>query len=256
MRRATSVATLLLLSGMVHAQEQGKPLPAGVDERVDALLAEMPHVRVDRAARTVEFDGYVPISAHVEEAPNLYLEVMVCTPDVRAHESLVASRASPSHVHAALLLIGLTPGKTGSWKWDGGRAEQVAPEGSPVEVRFVWTDERGEQRDDLASDWIVSRVDGERLTHTIPENEPRWVFAGSRMVSRGGREWYAAEAEGTIIGLHTFTTETIAWRGVMSPSAEVEDPEWIADPERVPKQGTEVVVRIKAIEGEKPEASK
>jgi hypothetical protein len=255
MKRTASIGTLLLVSGIAHAQEQGKPPPTEADERVAAMLAEMPHVRVDRHAHTVEFDGYVPINAHIAEAPNLYLEVMVCTPDVRAHESLVASRASPSHVHAALLLIGLTPGKTGSWKWDGERAERIAPEGSPVEVWFVWTDERGEQRADLASDWVISRTDGRRLTETIPENEPRWVFAGSRMVSRGGREWYAAEAEGTIVGLHTFTTETIAWRGVMSPSVEVEDPEWIADPERVPKQGTEVVVRIKAIERAKPEAA-
>lgn len=249
MRSMISLSALLCLSMVAHAQDTEKPVqPAPTADALDALLAGMPHVRVDREARVVEFDGFVPIDAHIADAPNLYLEVMVCTPDVRAHESLVASKASPSHVHAALLLIGLTPGKTGSWKWDGDRVERVAPEGSPVEVRFVWTDEKGELRDDLASDWIVSRVAGTRLTETIPEGEPRWVFAGSRMVSRNGREWYAAEAEGTIVGLHTFASETIAWRGVLSPSAEVEDPEWIADPAHVPKRGTPVVVRVLALD--------
>lgn len=247
MRRGMSFGTVLCLGVVAHAQDAAKPAPPTANtDKLDALMAEMPHVRVDREARVVEFDGFVPIDAHIEDAPNLYLEVMVCTPDVRAHESLVASKASPSHVHAALLLIGLTPGKPGAWKWDGEKVERIPPEGLPVDVRFVWTDESNQLRDDLASDWIISRVAGTRLTETIPEGQPRWVFAGSKMVSRSGREWYAAEAEGTIVGLHTFTTETIAWRGVLSPSAGVEDPEWIADSERVPKQGTSVVVRIKA----------
>ncbi|MBX3317248.1 MAG: hypothetical protein KF902_10355 [Phycisphaeraceae bacterium] len=232
----------------------GTPLPieppAGperqhrTDERVELVIPEMPHVRVDRERGIVEFDGFVPIDAHIENAPHLYLEVMVCTPEVRAHESLVASRASPRHVHAALLLVGLIPGRTGAWHWNGAEVARVPPEGSPVEVRFIWTDADGQTHDTLASDWVVSRVSGIRLTETIEEGAPRWVFAGSRMVSRGGREWYAAEAEGTIVGLHTFTSETVAWSGVYSPSAEIEDPEWIADPSRVPPRGTSVVVRL------------
>ncbi len=231
--------------GAACAQDSRQPSDAG---RVDALLAELPHVRVDREERVVEFDGYVPIDAHIASAPNLYLEVMVCTPDVRAHEALVASLASPASVHAALLLVGLTPGHVGSWNWSDGHADRITPEGSPVEVSFVWIDEAGATHENLASDWIVSGVNGARFSETIPSGEPRWVFAGSRMIARNGREWYAAEAEGTIVGLHTFGSETIAWNSVLSPSADAEDPEWIADPDRVPRQGTRVVVRIRALQ--------
>lgn len=236
--------------GSAFAQE---PPPDANADRVEALLAEMPHVRVDRDARVVEFDGFVPIDVHIASAPNLYLEVMVCTPDVRAHEALVASLASPTHVHAALLLVGLVPGRVGSWQWKDGVQQQIRPEGSAVQVEFVWTDGEGKSHEDVASDWIVSGVDGRRLTETVSAEAPHWVFAGSRTVSRNGREWYAAEAEGTIVGLHTFGSETIAWPEVMSPSADVEDPEWIADPARVPKDGTPVVVRIRAIEEPKDE---
>lgn len=255
MNQALAMAITLCAAQRGLAQESIDPTKdSPTPDRIAALVAEMPHVRVDRDSRIVEFDGFVPIDAHIADAPNLYLEVMVCTPDVRAHESLVASRASPTHIHAALLLIGLAPGRTGSWTWDGEATTRVAPEGPRVEVRFLWTDEQGNAHDDLACDWIVSRVTGARLTDCIPAGEPRWVFAGSRMVSRGGREWYAAEAEGTIVGLHTFTTETVAWRGVLSPSAEIEDPEWIADPERVPTLNTPVVVQIRALDVAAPEA--
>jgi hypothetical protein len=202
----------------------------------------------------------VPVDAHIDGAPNLYLEVMVCVPDTREHEALVMSSAKAAHVHAALLLIGLEPGMPGGWAWRDGVSEVVPPTGPELDVWFVWRDEEGIERVDAASDWIVHASDGSRLTAGIGMggigeggvgeggvgNGGGWVFAGSRMVSRNGREWYAAEAEGTVVGLHTFGAETIAWRGVMSPSAEIEEPVWIADPARVPPKGTPVVVRVVA----------
>ena len=237
-------ATLVIgwLGTVVMAHPAGPPDPAAT------LASTLAHMRVDRERRTVEIDGFVPIDAHIPEAPNLYLEVMVSTADVRAHESLVATRASAADVHAALLLIGLEHGSPGSWTWDGTTVTTHAPTGASVEVLFRWTGKDGEQREEPACDWVVSATSGTRLSETIDADETRWVFAGSRMVNRSGREWYAAEAEGTIVGLHTFGSETVAWRGVHSPSAEVEDPEWIADPARLPPRGTEVVVVIRAVE--------
>lgn len=244
MRRVITVAMIAAMARSSFSQESEPP--AATDPAA-ALAASLAHIRIDRENRTIEFDGFVPVDAHIEGAPNLYLEVMVSTPDVRAHEALVASRASAADIHAALLLIGLEPGATGSWTWDGAKVKTNPPTGPGVEVRFRWKDERGESHDDLASDWVVSAVTGARLTDSVSADEPRWVFAGSKMVARNGREWYAAEAEGTIVGLHTFGSETIAWRGVYSPSAEVLDPEWIADPTRVPRAKTDVVVVIRAL---------
>lgn len=218
-------------------------------EREEAAMREvLPHVRVDRERKIVEFDGVVPIDAHIEGAPNLYLEVMVCVPDTREHESLVQSKATAAHVHAALLMTGLEPGKPGAWVWEEREVGTTPPEGPAVEVHFIWTDGEGNERVDLASDWVISATSGTRLTDAASKERPRWVFAGSKMVSRGGREWYAAEAEGTVVGLHTFGTETVAWTSVMTPSADLLEPEWIPDPERVPRRGTAVVVRISAVE--------
>lgn len=230
---------------LIAATAQGQEGAAKPDPAPGGMVEAMPHVRVDRERRAIEFDGVVPVDAHIDGAPNLYLEVMVCVPDTREHEALVMSSAKAAHVHAALLLIGLEPGKPGGWVWKDGVSEVVPPTGPEVDVWFVWRDEEGIERVDVASDWIVNANDGSRLTAGMGEGSG-WVFAGSRMVSRNGREWYAAEAEGTVVGLHTFGAETIAWRGVMSPSAEIEEPVWIADPARVPPRGTAVVVRVVA----------
>lgn len=254
--RTLTCTLILCLGRATSAQDAAPPAepvapkpesPAVDPAPADTLALSMPYVRIDRGRSTVEFDGFVPVDAHIAEAPNLYLEVLVCTPDVRAHESLVATKASPSHIHAAMLLLGLEPGAPGSWTWDGTKITTHAPTGPRVEISFVWTDDEGVVHEDVASDWVKSAVTGQTLTATIPEGSPRWVFAGSKMVARNGREWYAAEAEGTVVGLHTFGSETIAWCGVFSPSAEVQDPEWIADPARVPKVDTRVIVRVRVV---------
>ena len=75
--------------------------------------------------------------------------------------------------------------------------------------------------------------------------EPRWVFAGSVIATRQGREVYDADGAGTLIGLCTFGSEVIAWHDTFSPEAAVDEPVWIADPKKVPAPGTAVVVRIR-----------
>ncbi len=183
----------------------------------------------------------MPIDAHDPVTPRVYLEVIVCTPDTKEHESLVMTRARPSHVHAALLAAGLEPGAPASWRWDEATKTllTVPPTGAPVDVRLIvgGTEVR-------ATDWIVHATSGARL---LPKGGgPGWVFAGSTMATRAGREVYDADGTGTLIGLAAFGMETIAWQDVISHEADVEEPVWIADAKAVPKFGTAVTVRIRA----------
>jgi hypothetical protein len=202
-----------------------------------------PGVRADVAARVVEFDGIVPIDCHDPASPEVFLEVTVCTPDTREHESLVMTRARPSHVHAALLAIGLKPGKPGSWRVEGKSLVAVPPEGDPVEVSIAYEDRPGHTIEAPASDWVKTAAAGGRFE---PKNPGvRWVFAGSEFRKREGQEVYEADGAGALIGLTTFGSETIAWADTLSPESSVQDPDWIADPANVPKAGTKVVVRIR-----------
>jgi hypothetical protein len=204
-----------------------------------------PHVRADLAAKVVELDGTVPIDCHNPKTPRVYLEVTVCTPDTKEHETLVVTSARPSHVHAALLAAGLQPGKTGSWTWENKKLVAHPPAGDAVEVMIAYRDKDGKEIEAPATDWVVNAEGGARFGLKAGESGARWVFAGSNMVERQGREAYDADGTGVLIGLTTFGSETVGWRDVISPDSDVQEPEWIADPKKVPAAGTAVVVRIR-----------
>lgn len=242
--------------GAAESRHPTPDAPAGVRE-------VFPHVRVDTAAHVVEFDAVVsPLLVKDERAPLFYLEVAACTPDTREHETLFVSKARPSHVHAAMLLIGLKPGEPGGWKLVEDRLRPVNPSGDRVDVRVAVPDPTrpGESVEADPLDWIISVRDGRSIRDSAPANDggpsptPGWVFAGSRMVNgrRAAeptgvepREVYEADGSGTLIGLATFGGETISWSRTFSPDASVDAPEWIAKLDATPPAGTAVVVRIR-----------
>lgn len=227
----------------------GPRAPAGEETpRALELVEVFPHVRVDRKARVVEFEGMVPIDARTPlkggAMPEVFLEVIACTADSREHEALVVTRARPSHVHAALLLVGMEPGAPGSWSWDGATVTRHAPTGDGVAVTMVWRDEGGREVEVPAESWVANERTGRPLGEGKAGDGLGFVFAGSRMVRWNGREMYDADGTGVLVGLATFGSEAVAWRGVISPESSVEEPEWIADGNRVPPAGTEVLVRL------------
>lgn len=233
------------------------------------LREVFPHVRIDRDARVVEFDTFLsPALAPDVNAPLFFLELVCCTPDTREHETFVVCRARPSHIHAALLAIGLQPGHPGAWRMQGGELEPVDPTGDRVNVRMVVGDEGAEEREIDPVDWIISADGVRRFDEAMADlaakegrPAPGWVFAGSRLVA-GDRamrptdpetspdrsspaEVYDADESGTVIGLTTFGSEVIAWSQTISPDASVQEPEWVADFSRLPPAETPVRVRIR-----------
>lgn len=251
--------------------EVAKPdSPAGNQATVANLREVFPHVRVDATAKIVEFDAHIsPMLIPDPQAPLFFLESVVCTPDTREHESLLVTRARPSHIHAALLLIGLTPGEPGRWRPDNNRLAPVDPTGDRVTVEVEWKDAAADAVRIDPTAWIISARDRARLG-AQPEllragrPAPGWVFAGSRMVrssflpdgtpipeGQPEREVYAADEAGAVIGLATFGAEVIAWSRTFSPDAHIDAPEWIADfrPEppaaSPPRAQTAVIVRVR-----------
>lgn len=206
-----------------------------------------PHVRIDRAAGVVEFDAYVPMVIDDPEQV-VFLEAIVCTRNSKEHETLLATDARPSNIHAALLLLGAEPGTPGDWETgENDEIVHIPPKGPAVAVEFVWTDPAGTERTDDPVSWVISDSDGARL----PDHD--WVFAGSRIVewTPPGKdapvEVYDADYSGTLIGLSTFGTETLAWPLVMSPDSEVEEPVWIAEAPVTPPVDTKVIVRLRLV---------
>jgi hypothetical protein len=221
-----------------------------------AWIEAFPFVRVDREHHAVEFDAAVTIDVTDPDTPDVYLEVLVCTPDSKEHESLLVTRARPSHVHAAMLLAGFEPGAPGRVEVrrsaSGVEVDRAQPTGDAVRVVFIMHDgENGERMIDPLS-WVRDARDGGTLDRPIAEGQgeeqpaPAFVFAGSRIVQWQGREFYDADGTGTLIGLTTFGSEVVALSRVVSPESAIDEPELLAANERVPAFGTPVVVRITA----------
>lgn len=226
--------------------ECAAPTPPGAGPMREVF----PGVRINDARTVMEFDARTsPMLVRDDRAPLFFLEVLVCTPDTREHETLAVTSVRPSHIHAALLLLGAAPGTPGGFTFENNRLLPVQPTGEPLDVRFVHRADFGLQIESDPLDWIVNSrnrarfLDTERRIAPGPP-APGFLFTGSRMRTRDGREVYDADGSGTVVGLTTFGSEVIGWSRVISPEANIQEPEWIADFSRTPPGDTPIKVRV------------
>lgn len=212
-----------------------------------------PGVRINADKTAVEFDATVsPALVRDARAPRFYLEVLICAPNTREHETFLVTSVKPSHIHAAMLVIGLNPGSPGRWVEADNRLTPIQPTGDRVDVRFIFASDTGQRTIADPLTWIVRAEDAMPFTRfeSTQAPDPGWVFAGSRFVMRpppdGQRasEVYDADGAGIVLGLTTFGSEVIGWSRMISPEAAIEAPAWIADFDKTPKPGTPVAVRI------------
>lgn len=260
----SSLASASTLGGNEPLPPQNAPAratdnPAHAD--APTLREVFPGVRVDVANKLVEIDGTIAIDAHRTSDKGqrlvVFLETLVCMKDSKEHESLVVTDAKASQAHAAMLLIGLTPGAPGSWKQEREDAATkwigVPPTGSRVLVTIAPKNADGTIGPETdALDWVVDQRDGRTLRQIEPD--VAYVFAGSKMVQARRRmidpenqprpEVYAGDLEGTVVGLTSFGTEAIGVTAMYSPDTAKEEPRWIAR-ETMPDVNTKVVVRIR-----------
>jgi hypothetical protein len=199
-----------------------------------------------------------------DRAPLFFLEVIACSPNTREHETLIVSDVKPSHIHAALLVVGLTPGEPAKWALKDKILVSTPPTGDRVSVRFIYTDKDGKTIEADPLDWITSTLSKtnfaaaeQAVAKSTALPAPGWVFAGSKFIKRPipgapaappdqpAQDFYDADGSGTIIGLTTFGSEVIAWSRVISPDAATTEPEWIVDFSKTPPAETKVKVRIR-----------
>lgn len=234
----------LIIAGLLVCGCRETRSSAPNSARVDHEWSEVfPGVRTDAVAGAVEVDGRVATDVHDPQTPDVFLEVIVCTRDTREYESLVVVDSTAAQVHAALLLIGLEPGRPGGWKRESDGLTAIEPEGEPVRVRLVYESE-GLRRGVACEDWIVVRQADGSASDLAPLD---FVFAGSGFRTVAGVERYLGDVEGTVVGLTTFGTEVIAPVSMHNPDSTIEEPTFMARGEVVPKVGQPVKIRIERI---------
>ncbi len=195
-------------------------------------FAPFPGVIVAPHHQTVSLQAWVCLDTG-------WLEQIACSPGTREHESLLVVRAIPSQIHAAMLAAGFEPGAPGRWRYEHEEFSFIAPTGSAVEVLVRYTDEAGTIIEESIRMWIHDHHDRE----TFPDVP--WIFAGSRLITDDTlKNYYVADASGSIIGLVTFGDEVIGFSQVLADQAAVHAPEWEVDTDAIPPVGTEVTLII------------
>ncbi len=205
--------------------------------QVVSMVAVGPAIQVDTANHIVTLEGVSCLQSG-------WLEQIVCGVGTREHESLVATPARASDLHAALLLAGFNHGQPGHWMAasDDDQLIAVAPTGDRLEVSFSWIDVDGQQKEQPISQWIAEASDR-------PTGH-QWVFAGSQLAPAPGQtngpDIYYADVSGSIVGLVTFGDEVVAQQLVVPDRIEVAAPRWSVNEELVPDPGTPVTVIFRA----------
>lgn len=223
---------------------------------VENVQALSDNIRINTTERWLEFDATVCAIEDPDVTVPLYLEVAVCTWDTREYESLFATSAKPSTIHAGLLMLGLEPGAPGAWDTDDTNTLiPIPPTGPLVEISVLVTAPNGSGTSvPLAS--LIRFAD--EAPADVKDTPITWRFTGSQLIPNRtdpGRSIYRADIEGNIIGLSSFGGETIAPSTLHHPDLAVDPAFWIADFSTLPQTRTHVRIRIAPTEPIDPEDS-
>ena len=228
MRRTMLWATAFVAVGLAAAppsRAEASPADKGV------VLRTLPGIVVDTKAGEVRLEGKV-----VQR--DVSLELVVCTEGTREHESVIATKAKPSHVTFALAMLGLKEGKPG-YMTPGGAFSPPAGDVLDLTVRFTLEKvEGGEKKTEVREvpAWKLLRLSGAETGLVRPIE---WVYVGQQ----GRAALEAADSEGTIVCLSNFSTAVI---DVPFESTDVNaNLLYEANAEVIPARGTaaELVVR-------------
>jgi len=231
-----AIVGLLVFSPIAPAQPEkpeASPAPA-------TQPSTLPHITIDRANLRLDLEGVVVL----READ--WLELLACSPKSREHESILTIAARPSHIHLALLTLGLEPGSPRkSWR-EGDTPKWSESFGPKVAVTLVYEAE-GKRVEVGANEWILNKKTNEPLKGNA------LIFTGSRMIPIEGKEVYLADLNGTVLSLVNFGDDLLVRQ---TPLTNDTDEESIGvNTKAVPPIGTKVTVRLTVVKEEKPAAT-
>lgn len=190
----------LLLTSSSPGQAAEEPLPSAPGDAAKALeeaaskVVEQtgPHtfkvgkIRVDAKSRAIEFPAKVNMTEGL-------IEVILCTPYGKTHESIFVADVSPFNLHVALLLLGLKPGRNPGWYVPPGTApreeNKEAKSGPLVDVYAAWETPDGKNK--LRAEAFLKDI---RTGKPLPDTH--WVFTGSIVDAEGD---YFAQTSGSIL---------------------------------------------------------
>lgn len=211
-RYAVVCLTILFLSSIVFAQSP-TTAPAG----------PMPFVHVDIKKKQIRVD----CDALNVDIP---LEFFCVTAGGNEHESVLRTRARPSHIHLALLMLGLQPGEP--VKFSEAAQRWFPPHGPPLHISVEY--QKDGRTIALPANQLMRSV---KTKLSMPSLT--WIFAGSRILDDGT---YGADPTGYVVSICNFDLCLIDVPALVSSANETL--EWERNPDTVPPTGTPVTMII------------
>jgi hypothetical protein len=202
------------------------PLARSEDAPTSAPVGKFPGVEVDVQARRVR----IACQTLRVEAPIEFFCVVAGTSE---HESVLRTAAKPSHIHTALLMLGLEPGEP--VKYSEAAKKWFPPHGPPLSISV-----------EFVKDGKQVTLPAHKLMRDIQTNKPMpattWIFAGSRVMPDGV---YAADVTGYVVSIVNFDLTLIDIPELASNSNETLT--WEANLDALPAMGTACTMVIEPL---------
>jgi hypothetical protein len=227
------LALLALPALVAVAASEAEPAATSQLPAATQPAAALPHITINREQR------YVDLEAVVVMREGQWLELLACSPRSREHESVLTVPARPSHVHLALLMLGLEPGQPMSWRYPGEGQDPVVqlPAGPQISIDILYRDKEGKRHELPANQWIIHQKKQTVLDGNV------WLFTGSQFIEHEGQRLYRADLGGTVISLVNFGDDLLS-----RPTAVTnmdDDGMWGCNTELIPDVGTAVTLRLR-----------
>lgn len=165
------------------------------------------------------------------------LECLLCRSRTKEHESILATDADASLIHAGLLAAGAKPGSPVQYVEKKGEVVIVPPTGSRIKISLQYED-KGKLITVPAQQWIVNAKTKKHL-------DEQWVFAGSQLLPNPAGEdkkpIYAATSDGSYICIYNMPFAMLDLP-VNNPNKDPEIREIQPQTDQIPALGTKVTL--------------
>lgn len=236
------VPTLLVAVTCQQPPVEPKPEPdaAAAQQLVADVMQQLEKegIVVDQKAQTVT----IPAVVNQSQDP---VEYLLVHRRGKRHEAMFWTPSKPSVINAALLMLGLEPGKNASFveKDPPPTLEQIEAGADPIVITPpsgtpLWMTVRWQGADDKPVEHCVEDLLMD-LTTQEPVVDATWVYLGGRMaqIYRGEPEVYVADFEGNLISVCYLTPDNHL--GTMAHKDARDDQNWWITG-LLPPPGTEV----------------
>jgi hypothetical protein len=203
------------------------PLAGAQDAPTTAPVGKFPGIEVDVQRKQVR----IACQSLRVQVP---LEFFCVSAGTSEHESVLRTAAKPSHIHTALLMLGIEPGEP--VKYSEAAKKWFPPHGPPLSITVQFE-----------KDGKTVTLPANKLMRDIRTKQPMpattWIFAGSRVMPDG---IYAADVTGYIVSIVNFDLTLIDIPELASNSDETLT--WEANLEALPAMGTAVTMIVEPLD--------